>query len=68
MGDWVAGALESIRANRYPRIKAISYWHSDWPNGDGSWTRMRLDSHDEAAAAYRRIMADPFVSEPRLSR
>ncbi len=67
--SWIRDALSAIRDGRYPRIRAMSYWHSDWPNGNGSWSRMRLDSSRASAAIYRDIVSDPaFVSEPRLSR
>ena len=27
---WIQDALESIKNGRYPRIKAISWWHESW--------------------------------------
>ncbi len=66
---WIQNALTALRDGRYPRVRAMSYWHSDWPNDNGRWSRMRLDSSRESAATYRTIIADPaFVSEPRISR
>lgn len=66
--SWIRNALSAIRDGRYPRVKAMSYWHSDWPNGNGSWSRMRLDSSRASLATYREIISDPaFVSEPQIS-
>lgn len=66
---WIASALNDLSNGRYPRIKAISYWHSDWDNFDGTWSRMRIDSSPSALAAYRQSIADPaFVVAPIISR
>lgn len=65
---WVSSALADLKSGRYPRVKAVSWWHSNWRNRDGSISRMRLDTSEEALTAYRSAVADPlFVSSPRLS-
>lgn len=66
--QWIKEALQSIRNGKYPRIKAISYWHSNWENEDGSITKMRIDSNPESLSAYRTFIADSFfVAFPILS-
>ncbi len=57
---WIQDALESIKNGKYPRIKAISYWHETWENEDGTISNLRLDSSPEALEAYRKEIADSF--------
>ena len=66
---WIKDALNYITSDKYPRIKAISYWHSNWNNDDESNSNMRIDSSPESLQAYKDIIStDPFsgffVSEP----
>lgn len=62
---WIRRALESIKSGRYPKVRAVSYWHSDWRNDDGSWSRMRLDSSQVALSSYRAVISSSvFISEP----
>ena len=63
--DWISEALESVSSGRYPRIKAVSYWHSAWDNGSGSISNTRIDSSNESLNAYRRgVSGDYFISGP----
>ncbi len=57
--DWITNALSAVKANRYPRVKAMAYWHeSSWvPRGDND---MRVDSSVSALRAYKDEIADPF--------
>lgn len=33
-GQWISGAMEAIVSGRYPRLKAINYWHErSWDGG-----------------------------------
>jgi beta-mannanase len=57
--SWIHDALGSVRSGRYPRIRAMSYWHESWQN-DGSVSNMRLDSSPEVLAAYREEISDGF--------
>lgn len=62
--NWITHAFRAVRNGRYPRISAISWWHSKWRNGDGSISDLRIDSSPEALDAYRKAVADPmFVSQ-----
>jgi hypothetical protein len=58
--EWIRVALQSIRAQRYPRLKAICYWHEAWENEDGSVSDLRINSSPAALAAYRREIAASF--------
>jgi hypothetical protein len=67
--QWLRDALTDLSSGRYPRIKAMSYWHSNWKNDDGSRSRMRLDSSSTALAAYRDALAQPaFIETPLFAR
>lgn len=65
---WIRNALRDLASGRYPRVKAIAWWHSDWRNDDGSWSRMKIDSSQAAMAAYREGVANRvFVTRPVIS-
>jgi len=65
---WIRDALRSVRDGRYPRIRAVSYWHERWENDDGSISNLRIDSSPEALEAYRKgISSAFFVTTPRFS-
>lgn len=67
--NWIRDALRDLSSGRYPRVKAISWWHSNWQNDDGSWSYMKIDSSPGALAAYQEAIADPsFVVTPVISR
>ncbi len=62
---WIKSVLNSITSGLYPRIKAISYWHSSWENDDGSISNMRLDSSPESLEVYRGLISNElFITEP----
>lgn len=66
--EWIAAALKSIASDRYPRLKAISYWSSRWSNGDGSVSNMRIDASAATERAFRDgIASDFFTTTPRFS-
>jgi hypothetical protein len=57
--EWITGALELLRT-RYTRVKGAVYWHERWPNEDGTYSNLRINSSPEALAAYRNGIANPF--------
>ncbi len=62
---WVARAMRAVASGRWPRIAALSYWHEEWRNGDGSLSDLRIDSSPESLRAYRRGAARrAFTSAP----
>lgn len=66
--DWINNALTAITSNRYPRIKAISYWHSRWED-EGVVSNMRLDSTPESIKIYRELINSPvFLPELYFSK
>ncbi|MDI6765980.1 MAG: glycosyl hydrolase [Bacteroidota bacterium] len=58
--QWVRDALQAIKSNRYPRIKAISYWHSKWRNADRSISNLKIDSSPAVLSAYKETIKDSF--------
>ncbi len=65
---WIRDALQAIKNNRYPHIKAISYWHSKWRNANRSISNLKVDSSPEALRAYKEEIIDPFfISTPSFS-
>ncbi|MCB0725772.1 MAG: hypothetical protein KDC73_13845 [Ignavibacteriae bacterium] len=67
--EWVRNALNYITSDKYPRIKAISYWHSKWSNDNGSVSDMRLDASSETLQIYTDIVSsDFFITKPSFSK
>ena len=61
---WISDALQLVQQTKYNRIKAISYWHENWENRDGSISNLRLDSSAESLAAYQNGIDDSyFISQ-----
>jgi hypothetical protein len=64
---WIAEALRLIASGRYPRLKAESYWDSNWTNDGAGPSIMRIDSSPQVLAAYRAGVRKPvFVAAARL--
>ena len=67
--EWIRNAFRDLASGRYKRLKAVAWWHSDWRNADGSWSRMKIDSSPAAAKAYREGVAQAaFVTQPVITR
>ena len=65
---WIAAAFRDIASGRYPRLKAESYWHSNWTNDGGGPSIMRIDSSPAVLSAYRAAVASSvFVSKAVIS-
>jgi len=65
---WISEAIGAIRDGRYPRIRAVSYWHERWENSNGSFSDLRINSSPQALSAYAQAVADPiFVTGPVFS-
>jgi hypothetical protein len=58
--EWISAALQAIESGRYPRIKAVSYWHESWVNDDGTLSNVGLDSSAGALDAYRAAIASRY--------
>ena len=40
-GRWITEAFSAIAGGLYPEIKAVSWWHENWENGDGTFSKLR---------------------------
>lgn len=68
-GLWMRDVFNCLISGEFPRIKAISYWHSAWINADGSVSNMRLDSSPSSIREYKVGISNPlFISYPVLSQ
>lgn len=66
--EWINDAVGNIKNGNFPRIKAISWWHSNFYQRDGGLSDMRLDSSPEALEAYRfQINDSVFITTPVFS-
>ena len=54
--EWIRDAFETVLSGKFPRLKAISYWHSSFDNADGSISNMRIDSSPEALKVYKEFI------------
>lgn len=62
---WITNALKAVKNKKYPKIKAICYWHENWQNSDESYSRLRLDSSSKVLKAYKKaIKSSFFVKKP----
>jgi len=66
---WISAAFRELRSGRYPRLKAESWWNSNWTNGPGEApSLMRIDTSPAVLRAYRSaVAASTFVSAARLA-
>ena len=51
---WIRRAIRDVAARRWPRIRALSYWHERWRNAGGAVSDLHVDSSSRAKRAYRR--------------
>ncbi len=66
--DWISDALTVIKTGKYPRLKAVSYWHESWINADGSVSNLRLDSSPQTLNTYKNLINNNFfIVLPKFS-
>lgn len=63
---WIGDAFAAVRSGRYPRVRAVSYWHENWQT-DGVQSLLRVDSSAAALQAYREAVADPYFTGTALT-
>ncbi|MDZ7725980.1 MAG: glycosyl hydrolase [Candidatus Campbellbacteria bacterium] len=73
--EWMEDFFEDIVSGRYPRLKALSWWQSEFcvvydeteDQGCAQWTDIRVNSSQEALGVYRDYMShDVFIGEARF--
>ncbi len=50
--QWITEAIDAVRTGRYPRVRAISWWHENFGSSN-----LRIDTSPAALAAYRQAVA-----------
>jgi len=64
---WLDDAFSTILNNPYIKFSAISVWHENWENEDGTFSKIRLDSSDKVKDTFRKwIRNDRFISKLRF--
>lgn len=57
---WIENAFKVLEDGRYPRVKAISWWHEDFDS-----SRLRIDSSSSSLASYRNgVSSALFITSP----
>jgi len=60
---WINNAFESLESNRYPKIKAISWWHE---NFDTSF--LQVNSSTESLSVYKNVVSSStFITSANIS-
>lgn len=57
--EWLENALQLVKDESYPRIKAISYWNEKWEHGDNT-IDLTINSSMESEEVYKRLISSPF--------
>lgn len=55
---WIKSAGEALVSQRYPKIRAISYWHENYHSPNRQPALLRLDSSLTALSMYRLFIAN----------
>ncbi len=68
--SWISQAAELVARGHWPEIRALSYWHEAWINGNGVRSNLHIDSSNRVRRAYRQAVDGPrfasrTVFEPR---
>jgi len=67
--QWLNDAFTTILSNPYIKFDAISPWHENWENDDGTFSYLRLDSSSAVLSTYRQWIQDPrFISSSYSSK
>ncbi len=67
--EWIKEAFETLKQEKFPRIKALSYWHENWVNEKGKEILLRIDSTLASLDAYRAgIKSKQFLSTLQFER
>lgn len=59
---WISDALDAIKNQKFPRIKAVSYWNANHRDGNEK-IDLRIDSSAESLKAYQDKIKDGFFAE-----
>ena len=61
---WLKDAFKTILNNKYVKFSAISIWHENWENEDGTISSLRLDSSKEVKSTFQKLLKNSrFISK-----
>ncbi len=61
--EWLRDAFNTILNNPNIKFSAISPWHENWENEDGTISSLRLDSSSEVTTTFRELIKNSrFIS------
>jgi hypothetical protein len=64
---WIRRAMRAVASHRWPRIRALSYWHERWRNAGESISDLHIDSSSRSRRAYRHgARRRAFTARPRF--
>ncbi len=60
---WIENAFKSLESNKYPRIKAISWWHENFDN-----SLLKVNSSQESLTAYKNgVSSSVFITNANIT-
>jgi hypothetical protein len=66
---WFNDAFSTILNNPYIKFSAISVWHENWENSNGTYSTLRVDSSSEALTTFKKwAQDDRFISNVKFNR
>lgn len=64
---WLQNTFAAFSNGSYPRVYALSYWHSRWTNVDGSVSNLQIDSSAESLEVFVNALQHPmYVSQTQF--
>ena len=63
---WIQQTFHTLKAQTFPRIKAVSWWQERWENEDGSISDLRINSSSESLDAFTSSINDNFYQNTPL--
>lgn len=56
--DWFKDAFKTILNNPYIKFSAISIWHENWKNEDGTMSTLRVDSSKKSLETFKKLISN----------
>ena len=64
---WLKDAFQTILNNPYVKFSAISPWHENWENEDGTMSTLRLDSSPNVQQTFQNLIKNErFISSVKF--
>lgn len=67
--EWIVSALSSFISKRYPLIKAISYFQTEFKNTDGTISDLKINSSESSLSAYKNLIQSiVFLDKAKMGK